>query len=139
MACPNFFCSAKQERQGEEENFQGHEHAVPPEIPQGPEHWAEQAEKQHRAPQGPDDHVHPQLPVPEGQGEVEQGGQHREGVEAVQHTARPSPQHQAEGAEQVVEHPQSQPQEDGGQKGGELLGEVDPHQPNSRPNSRDLP
>lgn len=139
MAFPNFFYKAKQERQGEEENFQGREHAVPPEVPQRAEQGAEDAEKQNCASQSTQHHIHPQLPVPKGEGEVKQSSQHRSGIESIQDSAAPLAQHQAEGADQVIEKTQQQTQKNGGQKGGELLGDIDAHQPNSRPNSRDLP
>ena len=139
MAFANFFCKAEDRPQREEQDPQGGEHAVPPEVPQGAENGAEKTEKQHGAPQSPDYHVHPQFPVPKGQGKVEQGGQHRHGIQAVQDPAGPPAENQTEGAQQVVEKAQQQPQEDGGQKGRQLLGDIDPHQPNSRPKSRDFP
>ena len=129
---PNFFsrahCKAHRQQAEAEQLLQ----TAAPKVPDGAQDLAEQDEEQHRPAEDPRRHVEAQLPVAEGHGEVEHGGQGEEAVEAVKQRQPPPPRRLAEGAQQIVEQAQHAPQEERGQKGGELLGNLDAHQPNRR-------
>lgn len=82
--------------------------------PKGP-HWPQElgkgAEKQHRAPQGPQYQEAPQLAVGPAQQEQEGHGPHGQAVSAVQEAGKAGPA-EPEGPQQVIQHPNGQAQQD---------------------------
>lgn len=103
--------------------------------PKGP-HRAQQpgegAEEQRRAARGPQEHKAPQLALPAPQEEEEGGRAHGQAVGRVQRGGQAG-RAQAEGAQQVIQHPCGQAQQDGLPEHQKLLGDLVPHTyPNRR-------
>ena len=132
MFLEDFFHPPQKPGRRGQDNGQGRGHALPPEIPQGTQQGAEQKEKQGKAPRRAQQHVQPQLPVPEAQGKIEQGRSRQQAVDPVQQGDPPAAGPQAQGAEQIVHQPQGHPQAHRPQKGRQLPAVVHPHQPNRR-------
>ena len=132
MPDQDFFQKPQQPDRRREHNGQGRGGALPPEVPQGAEQGAEQEEEQGEAPRCAQQHVQPQLPVPEAQGKVEQAHPGHQAIHPVQQGDPPAAGPEPQGPQQVVHQPQGHPQAHCPQEGGQLTVDVDPHQPNSR-------
>lgn len=118
-----FFQKGRRGPEGGQEDLQ-------PQLPQGQQKGAEQAEVQHRPSRCPQQEKQPQLPVP-GQHEEGQGDAGGDAVGRIQQTApylaAQPPQH----PQQVVDQPQAGAQQDGAEEHGQLLGDDVAHQPKS--------
>lgn len=110
-----------------------------PERPKGAQELGKSAEKQHRAPQGSQDHEAPELALGPAQQEEEHGPAHGQAVGPVQKAGGPGGP-DPEGAQQIVQQPGGQPQKNGLPEDQQLPGRLGPHaHPNRRPRSPPRP
>lgn len=106
---------------------------IRPKSPHRAQHPGKGAEEQHRAARGPQEHKAPQLALSAPQEKEEGGRAHGQAVDPVQRGGKPG-RPQAEGAQQIVQHPRGQAQQDGLPEHQKLLGDLVPHAyPNRRP------